>query len=88
MSLKEFGLMLLLAVAAICLIFDDMVVAQSQMPTDQVEHSFEPGIRDLDYDTKDSMFSLYQPYLENISAYKPIYFLIGAEPWESKFQMV
>lgn len=38
------------------------------------------------HQTLDSLFSLYQPYLENISAYKPIYFLVGADPSESRFQ--
>lgn len=37
--------------------------------------------------TQESLFSLYQPYVENISAYQPMYFLIGAEPEESKFQI-
>ncbi|MFO7931923.1 MAG: phospholipase A [Desulfosalsimonas sp.] len=37
--------------------------------------------------TQESLFSLYQPYVENISAYKPMYFLIGADPEESKFQV-
>jgi len=36
--------------------------------------------------TLDSFYNLYQPYLSNISAYKPIYFLIGVDPEESKFQ--
>ncbi|MBS3756437.1 MAG: phospholipase A [Desulfobacterales bacterium] len=40
-----------------------------------------------DYQSMDSMFSLYQPYLENISAYQPIYFLVGTDPEESKFQI-
>lgn len=40
-----------------------------------------------DFKTMDSMFSLYQPYLENISAYQPIYFLAGTDPEESKFQI-
>lgn len=39
------------------------------------------------YDSLDSLFSLYQPYLENIGAYKPIYFLVGADPAKSKFQI-
>jgi len=39
------------------------------------------------YETLDSLFNLYQPYLENISAYEPIYFLVGADPGESKFQI-
>ncbi len=36
--------------------------------------------------TLDSMFSLYQPYLKNISAYEPIYFLVGTDPSKSRFQ--
>ncbi len=36
--------------------------------------------------TYDEMFSLYQPYLKNISAYEPIYFLVGVDPSESRFQ--
>jgi outer membrane phospholipase A len=36
--------------------------------------------------TLDSMFSIYQPYLKNISAYQPIYFLVGVDPSESRFQ--
>ena len=39
-----------------------------------------------DFQTLDSMFSLYQPFLKNISAYKPIYFLVGADPSETRFQ--
>ena len=38
------------------------------------------------YPTLDSFFTLYQPYLGNISAYEPIYFLVGTNPSESKFQ--
>ena len=40
-----------------------------------------------EFDSLDSLFSLYQPYLENISAYQPMYFLVGTEPEESKFQI-
>jgi outer membrane phospholipase A len=35
----------------------------------------------------DSMIELYQPYAKNISFYRPIYFLIGTDPKESKFQI-
>jgi len=38
------------------------------------------------YPTLDSFFALYQPYLGNISAYRPIYFLVGTNPAKSKFQ--
>ncbi len=39
------------------------------------------------YRSFDSMFSLYQPYLSNISAYEPMYFLFGTDPKDSKFQI-
>lgn len=39
------------------------------------------------YAALDSFASLYQPYLVNIAAYKPMYFLIGTDPKESKFQI-
>lgn len=35
----------------------------------------------------DSMIELYQPYAKNISFYRPIYFLVGTDPEESKFQI-
>ncbi len=38
------------------------------------------------YINLDDLFTLYQPYLGNIAPYEPIYFLVGAEPEESKFQ--
>lgn len=34
----------------------------------------------------DDFLSLYQPYLKNISSYKPIYFLVGIDPSETRFQ--
>jgi len=39
------------------------------------------------YQTVDELFNLYQPYLENMAAYEPIYFLVGTDPEESKFQI-
>lgn len=39
------------------------------------------------YTTLDSLFTQYQPYLENISAYEPVYFLRGVDPEKSKFQL-
>jgi outer membrane phospholipase A len=38
------------------------------------------------YQNLDDLFTLYQPYLGNISAYDPIYFLVGTNPDKSKFQ--
>jgi outer membrane phospholipase A len=39
-----------------------------------------------EYPTFASLFTLYQPYIVNISAYKPIYFMIGTDPEKSTFQ--
>ena len=38
------------------------------------------------YPNFDSMFTLYQPYLDHVSAYQPMYFLVGTDPEKSKFQ--
>jgi phospholipase A1/A2 len=35
----------------------------------------------------ENLFALYQPYVPNISAYEPIYFLVGTDPGKSKFQI-
>ena len=45
-----------------------------------------PTASSLEPRTLDDIFSLYQPYLKNISAYEPIYFLAGADPSETRFQ--
>ncbi|MBW2192580.1 MAG: phospholipase A [Deltaproteobacteria bacterium] len=34
-----------------------------------------------------SLFTIYQPYLANLSVYEPMYFLVGTDPRESKFQL-
>ena len=38
-------------------------------------------------ETLESLQTLYQPYITNISAYKPVYFLMGADPEDSRFQL-
>jgi phospholipase A1 len=40
-----------------------------------------------EYETLDSLFELYQPYIKNLSAYDPMYFLVGTDPKQSKFQI-
>ncbi len=62
------------------------VIAGDVLPADEAsvtasETDTRPASQPLD-----SLLSLYQPYLENISAYKPIYFLVGADPSETRFQ--
>lgn len=39
------------------------------------------------YSGLESLFALYQPYVANISAYEPMYFLVGTDPAKSKFQI-
>lgn len=40
-----------------------------------------------EFETLESLFALYQPYLKNIAAYEPMYFLVGTDPEDSKFQV-
>ncbi len=40
-----------------------------------------------DDEPMDNLIQLYQPYVKNISYYKPMYFLVGIEPENSKFQL-
>lgn len=44
-------------------------------------------LKEKEYQTIDSLYSLYQPYVRKLSAYEPMYFLLGADPKESKFQI-
>jgi len=39
-----------------------------------------------EFEALDSLYELYQPYLKNLSAYDPMYFLVGTDPKKSKFQ--
>lgn len=41
----------------------------------------------IGFQSLDSLFALYQPYLANMAAYEPMYFLAGADPEDSKFQV-
>lgn len=47
----------------------------------------EPEITNDKYPSLESLFTLYQPYLVNFSAYEPVYFLVGTDPGKSKFQV-
>jgi outer membrane phospholipase A len=47
----------------------------------------EPAEKAEPYPSLDALYSLYQPYLANISAYRPIYFLVGTDPAKSAFQV-
>lgn len=39
-----------------------------------------------EFEALDSLYELYQPYLKNLAAYDPMYFLVGTDPEKSKFQ--
>ncbi len=39
-----------------------------------------------EFENLDSLYELYQPYLKNIAAYEPMYFLVGTDPEKSKIQ--
>jgi len=39
------------------------------------------------FETLDSLYELYQPYMRNIMPYEPMYFLVGTDPKKSKFQI-
>ena len=54
--------------------------------TSSLEESKSDEIAYQEFDTLDSLYELYQPYLKNIAAYQPMYFLVGTNPEKSKFQ--
>jgi outer membrane phospholipase A len=54
--------------------------------TSSLEESESDELAYQEFDTLDSLYELYQPYLKNIAAYQPMYFLVGTNPEKSKFQ--
>jgi len=73
---------------------DDLVtekplkLSDSNLPEPENE---QPRDKDADqqnqYKNLDDLFTLYQPYMGNISPHEPIYFLVGTDPEKSKFQL-
>jgi phospholipase A1 len=62
------------------------LVLWASLPFEGSAQAEEAAPARVEYPTLDSFFTLYQPYLGNISAYQPIYFLVGTNPAKSKFQ--
>ena len=62
-------------------------VGAAPQSSDKAEAAAPDKTTIVNYESLDSLFALYQPYLKNITAYKPIYFLVGADPQNSKFQI-
>ena len=72
--------------------FDDAVmvvtVVDKTEPTAEDDDEIWPPKGETGkYQTLDSMFTLYQPYLGNFGAYQPMFFLVGIDPENSKFQI-
>ncbi len=61
-----------------------MFAVQSGSP---LKKSTESESESGKFPTLDSLFELYQPYIKNLSAYDPMYFLVGTDPKQSKFQI-
>jgi len=60
------------------------LTVRKQPPEDKNSLSWLPRTTD---EPLDALIELYQPYVKNISFYKPMYFLVGADPQYSKFQL-
>jgi len=54
--------------------------------SDSIKASKNDETAPKEFEALDSLYELYQPYLKNIGAYEPMYFLVGTDPEKSKFQ--
>lgn len=55
--------------------------------SDSLKKSKSEKTASQEYETLDSLYELYQPYIKNLAAYDPMYFLVGTDPAKSKFQI-
>ena len=69
---------ILLIVSAVC--------AQESEPAEDITGSQEPDQPQETFQSLDSLFEQYQPYIGNITPYEPVYFLVGTDPEKSSFQ--
>ena len=68
------------------LLITSAVCADERNPEENVTGSENtPGTVET-FQSLDSLFAQYQPYIGNMTPYKPVYFLIGIDPEESTFQ--
>ena len=71
-----------------CVMLFVPIFAQGNPPQTVVPSTPPPASQDaLQYPSLDAMEQLYQPYLVNLLPYEPVYFLVGAKPENSKFQL-
>ncbi len=69
-------------IAAVSVMFAVAPKKPETTPPDESEPESEEA-----YPSLDALFSLYQPYLANLTAYESMYFLVGTNPEKSKFQI-
>ena len=77
---------LILFQAAWCLADTHTPPSGTDGPGESLRQEMSEPDPNFSYQNIDALFTLYQPYLDNISAYQPIYFLVGTDPGESNFQ--
>jgi phospholipase A1/A2 len=63
-----------------------LVIGQPTAPPENSDDRFSWTPRTSDR-SMDALIELYQPYVKNISFYKPMFFLVGTNPKDSKFQV-
>jgi len=88
--MKKIAILLILLLAAYAHADDPHVstgwtASEETAGTGEADPGSEKKIS-IRYPDINDIFNLYQPYLEHISAYEPIYFLVGTNPEDSKFQ--
>jgi outer membrane phospholipase A len=77
---------LILCQAVWCYADDSAMQSGSDGPEKSLNQEISETDSAMAYQNIDALFTLYQPYLDNISAYRPIYFLAGTDPRDSTFQ--
>ena len=80
MIMKRFGLLSLLLFLFIC------IGTNAWADNEKTDPEPSRAISEKSGDSYDFFFYSYQPYLENISAYNPMFFLVGTNPKNSMFQ--
>ena len=84
--MKTFLILLILLSAGWCIADDLTTHSESESPAPSPNQEKIESESSGSYQNIDALFTLYQPYLDNISAYQPTYFLVGTDPAESTFQ--
>lgn len=76
-------------ILAVILILNSAVALGADASTDAASGAApSPGAINFgNYSSPDSLLSLYQPFLTNMGPYQPIYFLLGVDPEDSRFQL-